>query len=99
VDDEPVLPPGPDADDGGGCEDPTVVGDERGCAVFYSGWNPETEEGRLLWRGPTATWLRCHESQLASRVPKGSGCGVQGPSRLGVVTGYLVATLVFPERF
>ena len=49
MDDEPVLPPGPDADDGGGCEDPTVVGDERGCAVFYSGWNQETEAGRLLW--------------------------------------------------
>lgn len=49
MDDEPVLPPGPDPDDRDGCEDPTVVGHDMGCAVFYSGWNQEAEEGRLLW--------------------------------------------------
>lgn len=49
MDDELVLPPGPDPDDRDGCEDPTVVGHDTGCAVFYSGWNQEAEEGRLLW--------------------------------------------------
>lgn len=45
---QPMLAPGPDADDRDGCEDPTVVL-AGGYTVFYSGWNQAGGEGQLLW--------------------------------------------------
>lgn len=50
VDETPVIAPGPDsnANDNGGCEDPTLakVGDEY--FVYYSGWNEHLKRGELL---------------------------------------------------
>ncbi|MDQ6767835.1 MAG: hypothetical protein M3Z41_08505 [Candidatus Eremiobacteraeota bacterium] len=47
MDREPILPPGPDAIDAGGCEDPSVVSNGQ-YRVFYSGYNPVRREARLL---------------------------------------------------
>ena len=47
MDDEPILAPGPDDIDIGGCEDPSVVKHD-GYRVFYSGYNPVRSETRLL---------------------------------------------------
>lgn len=47
LDPSPILQPS-DADDSGGCEDPTVVTTGDGYAIFYSGWNEREGRGRLL---------------------------------------------------
>jgi len=46
--DEPVIAPGPDAEDRDGCEDPTIaiLGDVS--YVYYSGWNQNRKQGQLL---------------------------------------------------
>src|SRR5207247_1179420 len=49
MDDEPNIAPGaPSEDDDGGCEDPTVLRDGGKYYVFYTGWNREREQARLL---------------------------------------------------
>lgn len=48
VDDDPVIAPGPHSDDLHGCEDPTVVSCAEGYYVFYTGWNEEKKEGKLM---------------------------------------------------
>ncbi|PTQ13184.1 hypothetical protein CLG96_03400 [Sphingomonas oleivorans] len=53
LDDEPVIAPGPDADDLDGCEDPTVIALPEGYFVYYTGWNETRKEGKLLLaKGP-----------------------------------------------
>ncbi len=48
VTDQPVIAPGPDADDRDGCEDPTLVTVHGVTYVYYSGWNQTSEQGQLL---------------------------------------------------
>ena len=48
IDDDPVIAPGPDPDDLHGCEDPTVVSCPDGYHVFYTGWNEDRKEGKLM---------------------------------------------------
>lgn len=48
MDDAPCLAPGPGEEDRDGCEDPTVAIWDGGTYVYYSGWNQEKGEGRLL---------------------------------------------------
>src|SRR2546428_12876864 len=42
MDGEPIIAAGPDHDDSGGCEDPSVIRDGGGYHVFYSGYNPKS---------------------------------------------------------
>lgn len=54
-----AIAAGPDADDKDGAEDPTVVPDGDDLTVFYSGWNQQEEQGKLLVaRGPDPLHLR-----------------------------------------
>ena len=48
MDGAPVLAPGPGAEDGDGCEDPTVALWNGLTYVYYSGWNGKAEQGQLL---------------------------------------------------
>lgn len=48
VGDQPVIAPGPDADDRDGCEDPTVAIVQDVTYVYYSGWNQTSERGQLM---------------------------------------------------
>ncbi|MFN2521203.1 MAG: hypothetical protein ABR525_09175 [Candidatus Limnocylindria bacterium] len=48
MEDEPVIPAGPEADDHDGAEDPTRLHLDGREIVFYSGWNQASKEGRLL---------------------------------------------------
>jgi len=48
VEPEPVIAPGPDAADAGGCEDPTLAMDHQTLVVYYTGWNPIAREALLL---------------------------------------------------
>lgn len=48
LDDDPVIAPGPDADDQHGCEDPTVIVCPDGYYVFYTGWNEDRKVGQLM---------------------------------------------------
>jgi predicted GH43/DUF377 family glycosyl hydrolase len=45
---EPVIRPGPEAYDTGGCEDPTVACAGGAYHVYYSGWNEQVKRGELL---------------------------------------------------
>jgi predicted GH43/DUF377 family glycosyl hydrolase len=57
--DVPAIAPGPQAEDLGGCEDPTVVADGGRTYVFYSGWNEREKRGSLmLAEGDDALHLR-----------------------------------------
>lgn len=44
----PAIAPGPEAVDGDGCEDPTVVIDAGTYFVYYTGWNETRKVGNLL---------------------------------------------------
>ena len=46
--DQPALAPGPGPEDRDGCEDPTVAICDGVTHVYYSGWNQEEGQGRLL---------------------------------------------------
>ncbi len=51
LDEEPVIPPGPDEPnsyDSGGCEDPTLAYEDGTYYVYYSGWNEHLKRGELL---------------------------------------------------
>ena len=48
MDDAPALFPGPQLSDLDGCEDPTVVRQDGGLQVWYTGWNHAEQTGRLL---------------------------------------------------
>lgn len=48
MEDQPVIPAGPEADDHDGAEDPTRLVHGARDIVFYSGWNQAVKEGRLL---------------------------------------------------
>ena len=45
---EPVIAPGPGAEDRDGCEDPTLAIWEGTYYVYYSGWNEAAKRGQLL---------------------------------------------------
>lgn len=57
MDAQPIIAPGPGAEDRDGCEDPTVVVTDSGTFVYYSGWNEAEQCGRLL----LATGHDCRE--------------------------------------
>lgn len=71
--DEPAIVPGPNPDDAGGCEDPTVVhGDKGNYLVFYTGVDAKREQGALLVaKGPDLTNLR--EQKVMLKAPPGEG--------------------------
>jgi predicted GH43/DUF377 family glycosyl hydrolase len=53
-----ILAPGPNQEDLGGCEDPTVFFHEGQCKVYYTGWNSEIHESKLLFAsGPSISSL------------------------------------------
>lgn len=67
VDPEPVIAPGPAADDIDGCEDPTVVKIDGRYIVYYTGWNEKQKVGRLLLAdGPAPDRLTKRGVALAS---------------------------------
>lgn len=68
---DPVLAPGPDAVDIGGCEDPTLWFADGNYWVYYTGWNPKAGEASLLHAvGPEIHQLRKHGVVL----PPSSDC-------------------------
>lgn len=80
IDDDPVIAPGPGAEDLDGCEDPTVVRHAHGCHVFYSGWNEQRKEDTLtLASGPDLRTLSKHRPVLRS------GAGHRNPKEATVV--------------
>jgi len=59
VDSEPVIGPGPAADDLGGCEDPTLWFSDGNYWCYYTGWNPKARCALLLHAvGPDIHQLR-----------------------------------------
>jgi len=48
MDSQPIIAPGPEAEDRDGCEDPTVIVTEGKTFVYYSGWNEADKCGQLL---------------------------------------------------
>jgi len=70
---EPAIVPGPNPDDAGGCEDPTVVRGERGdYLVFYTGVDAGRSQGALLVaKGSDLTKLR--EQRVMLKAPPGEG--------------------------
>lgn len=48
MDSQPIIAPGPGAEDRDGCEDPTVIVTEGETFVYYSGWNEADKCGQLL---------------------------------------------------
>lgn len=69
----PAIVPGPNLDDAGGCEDPTVVRGEGGnYLVFYTGVDAARSQGSLLVaKGPELTEL--HEQRVMLKAPQGEG--------------------------
>ena len=69
----PAIIPGPNPDDAGGCEDPTVVRGEDGAyLVFYTGVDAARQQGSLLVaKGPALTDL--HEQRVMLTAPRGEG--------------------------
>ncbi|OJU11472.1 MAG: glycosidase [Caulobacterales bacterium 68-7] len=69
----PAIAPGPNPDDAGGCEDPTVIHGEDGhYVIFYTGVDIARSQGCLLVaRGPTLTDLR--EQRVVLKAPEGEG--------------------------
>ncbi len=65
--DQPALAPGPEPEDRDGCEDPTVSIHDGVYYVYYSGWNQEEGQGRLLLAsGPDCDHLEKRGVRLAS---------------------------------
>ena len=71
--DAPAIVPGPNPDDAGGCEDPTVVRGEDGAyLVFYTGVDATRSQGALLVaKGPKLTDLQ--EQRVMLKAPEGEG--------------------------
>ncbi|KQX25527.1 MULTISPECIES: glycosidase [unclassified Sphingomonas] len=71
--DSAAIVPGPNPDDAGGCEDPTVVRGEDGAyLVFYTGVDAARSQGALLVaKGPKLTAL--HEQRVMLKAPRGEG--------------------------
>lgn len=71
---QPVLSPGPDAIDFGGCEDPTLVRMEDGSyVVYYTGVKEDFATGQLLYAaGPSIDRLEKKGVALASSKSKGN---------------------------
>ena len=67
IGDDPVLAPGPSADDHDGCEDPTLIERDATYYVYYSGWNESAKEANLLYaRGNSPNHLRKCGSAIRS---------------------------------
>ena len=63
--DGPALVPGPTDEDLGGCEDPTLFFHEGRCKVYYTGWNAQIRESKLLFAsGPDISSLTKHGDVL-----------------------------------
>ncbi|TCM20550.1 putative GH43/DUF377 family glycosyl hydrolase [Novosphingobium sp. PhB165] len=71
--DAPAIVPGPNPDDAGGCEDPTVVqGKDGGYLIFYTGVDAARSQGSLLVaKGAKLTDLR--ENRVMLKAPPGEG--------------------------
>jgi predicted GH43/DUF377 family glycosyl hydrolase len=71
--DAPAITPGSNAEDAGGCEDPTVVRGRHGAyLVFYTGVDTARSQGSLLVaKGPDLTTL--HEQRVMLKAPAGEG--------------------------
>lgn len=71
--DDPAIVPGPNADDAGGCEDPTLVHGEDGAyLVFYTGVDAARSQGSLLVaKGPSLDNLQ--EQRVMLKAPEGEG--------------------------
>jgi predicted GH43/DUF377 family glycosyl hydrolase len=68
----PAIVPGPNPLDAGGCEDPTVVVDQHGYSVFYTGVDAARSQGSLLVAtGTDLTALV--ESRVMLKAPPGEG--------------------------
>lgn len=48
MDEQPTIAPGPQAEDCGGCEDPTLASRALVYYVYYTGWSQSKMEGKLL---------------------------------------------------
>lgn len=70
---QPAIVPGPNPDDAGGCEDPTVVrGDKGDYLVFYTGVDAARQQASLLVaKGPDLTNLV--EQRVMLQAPPGEG--------------------------
>lgn len=69
----PAILPGPNPDDAGGCEDPTVVrGADGAYLIFYTGVDAARSQGALLVaKGPDLVSLR--EQRVMLKAPEGEG--------------------------
>ncbi|WP_109807567.1 glycosidase [Sphingosinithalassobacter portus] len=73
LDDSPAIAPGPDANDIGGCEDPTYVADGDRVLVYYTGVDANGATGRLmLAQGPDMRHLTKSGVALASSKTEGN---------------------------
>jgi predicted GH43/DUF377 family glycosyl hydrolase len=73
MDETPVIAPGPDAIDSGGCEDPTVVIIDGRYVVYYTGVNADRSSGQLLYaEGPDVHHLTKRGVALASSKTEGN---------------------------
>lgn len=72
--DEPVIVPGPGAEDAGGCEDPTVVElRDGGYVVFYTGVDAARAHGEMLHAaGPSIDRLEKKGVAMASTPSQGN---------------------------
>lgn len=73
MEEAPAILPGPNPDDAGGCEDPTVVlGEDGAYLVFYTGVDAARSQGALLLaKGQDLTSLR--EQRVMLKAPEGEG--------------------------
>lgn len=74
VDPAPAISPGPDADDVGGCEDPTVVERQDGSfIVYYTGVDATRSHGEMLFaEGPSMDRLVKKGVAMASSPSEGN---------------------------
>ncbi|URW75408.1 glycosidase [Sphingomonas donggukensis] len=72
MDAAPAILPGPDPDDAGGCEDPTVVTDADGYLIYYTGVDAARAQGcMMVATGPTLTALT--KDAVVLKAPEGEG--------------------------
>jgi predicted GH43/DUF377 family glycosyl hydrolase len=72
MDPRPVIVPGPESIDSGGVEDPTVIPDDRGLMVYYTGVHADRRQGAmLLASGPDPYSLEKRE--VIFKAPAGEG--------------------------
>jgi len=72
--DEPAIAPGPDPEDQGGCEDPTVVElPDGGYVVYYTGVTGDGRHGEMLYAvGPSMDKLEKKGVAMASTPSEGN---------------------------